>query len=252
MNRPYYTRLALLGLCLYLSFVVLLLALSLALQRSEWVYPCVVGSIALALIAAVYFWQPWGLVVGLVAGLIGIPFSLDGVRDNLSSPNSFIDFAYRPVVALAGTLLLITGCSLGLVQHFRKRTSTEGPRIVSYGVAGLLGIVAVLCLYSVVLTFTDVESVSAADKQGATLVTARDFKFDTANLSAKASGETRFVVRNRDYIVHTFTIDGLGIDSKVGPKGEILVVLDAPEAGRYTFHCSVPGHESMRGTLVVE
>ncbi len=252
VNRPYYTRLALLGLCLYLSFVVLLLGLSLALQPSDWVYPCIVGSIALVLIAAVYFWRPWGLALGLLAGLIGIPFSLDGVGDNLSSPNSFLDFAYRPVVTFAGVILLLTGCSLGLVQHFRKRTSNEGPKFVSYAVAGLLGVVAVLCLYSVVMTFTDVDNVSAADKDGAIFITAQEFKFDTAKLSANASGETRFVVRNKDYIVHTFTVDGLGVDTKVGPRGEALVVLNSPRPGTYTFHCSVPGHESMRGTLTVE
>ena len=252
MNRPYYTRVALLGLCLYLAFVVLLLALSLALQPEDWKYPCIVGSIALTLIAAVYFWRPWGLIVGLLAGLVGIPFSLDGVRDNLSSPNSFLDFAYRPVVTLAGVILLLVGCSFGLVQHFRKRTSNEGPKAVSYAIAGLLGVVAVFCLYSLVMTFTDVDTVTAADREGATVVKAENFKFDTDSLTASAAGETRFVVSNKDYIVHTFTVDGLGIDAKVGPRGEILVVLNAPKPGTYTFHCSVPGHESMRGTLTVQ
>lgn len=252
MNRPYYTRLALLGLCLYLSFVVLLLVLSLALQPSDWVYPCVVGTIALVLIAAVYFWRPWGLIIGLLAGLIGIPFSLDGFRDNLASPNSFLDFAYRPVVTLAGVILLLFGCSAGLIQHFRKRTSTEGPRAVSYAVAGLLGVVALVCLYSVVMTFTDVDSVSAADKDGATLVTAKEFKFDTAELTASANGETKIVVSNKDFIFHTFVVEGLGVDAKISPRGETLVVLHSPQPGTYTFHCSVPGHESMRGTLTVQ
>ncbi|MGE3074298.1 MAG: cupredoxin domain-containing protein [Dehalococcoidia bacterium] len=252
MNRPYYTRVALLGLCLYLSFVVLLLGLSLALQPDDWEYPCIVGSIALTLIVILYFWRPWGLVVGLLAGLIGIPFSLDGVRDNLSSPNSFIDFAYRPVVTLAGVILLLTGCSLGLVQHFRKRTSNQGPKSVSWAIAGLLGLVSVICLYSVVMTFTGVDSVSAADREGATVVKAKDFKFDTDALTASAAGETKFVVSNKDYIVHTFTIDGLDVDAKVGPRGEALVVLRSPPPGTYIFHCTVPGHESMRGTLTVQ
>lgn len=252
MNRPYYTRLALLGLGLYLSFVLLLLVLSLALEPSQWLYPCVVGGIGTALAAAVYFWRPWGLFVGLLGGLVGIPFSLDSIGANLSSPDSFIDFAYRPVVTLAATIILLTGCVSGLIQHFRKRTSPEGPKFVSIAVVGLLSAVGVLCLFSVVVTFTSVDHVSAVDSADATVLKARDLKFDRASLTASATGKTKILISNKDYIVHTFTVDGLGVDTKVGPRGESLVVLDAPKPGTYTFHCSVPGHESMRGTLTVQ
>ena len=178
MGIPFYTRIALLGLRIYLAFVALLFAVTLALQPSEWEYPLIVGGIAGGVAQTIYLWRPWGLVVGLVVGLVGITFSLDSFSDNVASPDSFFDFAYRPVFALAGTLLLLGGSSAGLVQHFRHRTSTQGPRRVSAALFGVLAVVATLSLVSAVLTVTGVDKISAAEREGATKLSAVDFKFD--------------------------------------------------------------------------
>ena len=75
MGIPFYTRIALLGLSIYLAFVAVLFAVTLALQPSEWEYPLIVGGIAGGVAQTIYLWRPWGLVVGLVVGLVGITFS---------------------------------------------------------------------------------------------------------------------------------------------------------------------------------
>lgn len=252
MQSPFYTRVAAFGLVIYLSFVVLLLVFSLVLQRSEWEYPIIVGAIGSSLLAVVYLWRPWGLVVGVLAGLFAIPFSLDDVAANLSSPESFLDFAYRPVFALAGTLLLLGGSATGLVQHFRHRTSFEGPRPAVVAIAGLLCVVGVLSVFSLVVTFTSVDSVSADEKAGAARLTAEDFKFEPRTIEATLDDGAKILVRNRDYVVHNLTVDALGVDLKVGPRSEKLADLSSAAPGTYDFHCDITGHESMKGTLTVK
>jgi hypothetical protein len=251
MSIPFYTRIALLGLGIYLAFVVGLFAVTLALQPSEWEYPLIVGGIAGGVALTIYLWRPWGLVVGIAVGLIGITFSLDSFSENVGSPDSFFDFAYRPVFALAGTLLLLGGSSAGAVQHFRHRTSTQGPRPVVAAVFGVLAVVVILSVTSAILTFSGVDKISAAEREGATTISAVDFKFDQSSLGVSSEGTARLVLSNRDFIVHTFTIEELDVDTKIGPRGERFVVLKSPPPGTYQFFCRITGHEAMRGTLHV-
>ena len=57
-------------------------------------------------------------------------------------------------------------------------------------------------------------------------------------------------IDNQDGFRHTFTIPELGIDVDVpGLKARRVDVEAAP--GEYQIICTVPGHESMTGTLIV-
>jgi plastocyanin len=251
-EKPYYTRIALLGIGMYLLIEAVILIVTLATEPSEWAYACIVGGIALALGAVIYFVRPWGLIVGVLGGLLGILFAIDGLGENLSSPDSFLDFAYRPVFGLAAAVFVLVGSSAGLVQHFRGRTSTGGPAMVTIAVKGVLGLVAVLSLFSAILTVAGIHGVSAADKAGATTITAHVTKYDTDTLMAAANGTTKVVFKNEDPIVHTFTIDALDIDVKVGPGSEKLFELKSLKPGTYEFYCRITGHkEQMHGTLTV-
>jgi len=58
------------------------------------------------------------------------------------------------------------------------------------------------------------------------------------------------LVENRDPVRHTFTIEQLGIDVEL-PAGTNRRVEFTALAGTYAFHCTVPGHESMTGMVVV-
>jgi uncharacterized cupredoxin-like copper-binding protein len=252
VGRPFYTRIALLGISMFLFFDALILIAILLFEPGAFAYPFIVGGIAAAFGLVIYFWRPWGLAVGVLGGLLALMFVSDSYADNITSPDSFFDFAYRPVFGLAGALFLLGGSSVGLVQHFRHRTSTDGPVVARRAVQGVLGLVAVLSLYSAVMTVAGIDSVSADDKAGATTITANVTKFDTDALEATAGSTTKFVVKNDDPIIHTFTIDALDIDVKVGPRSEALLVLDAPTAGTYEFHCRISGHENMRGMLTVK
>lgn len=251
-EMPYYTRIALLGIAMYLFIEVVILIVTLIFEPSEWAYACIVGGIVGAVGAVICFVRPWGLIVGVLGGLFGILFAIDGLGDNLSSPDSFLDFAYRPVIGLAAATFVLGGSLAGLVQHVRGRTSTSGPANVTRAVKGVLGLVAILSITSAVLTVAGVHGVSVADKQGATTITAHATKYDTDTLAAGTDGTTTFVFRNDDPIIHTFTIDALDIDVKVGPRSEKLFELKSPKPGTYGFYCRITGHEEqMHGTLTV-
>jgi hypothetical protein len=251
-EKPYYTRIALVGIAMYLFIEFVILIVTLIFEPSEWAYACIVGGIAGAIGAVIYFVRPWGLIVGVLFGLVGILFAIDGLGDNLSSPDSFLDFAYRPVIGLAAAIFVLGGSSAGLVQHVRGRTSTSGPANVTRAVTAVLGLVAVLAIFSAILTVAGVNGVSAADRQGATTITAHATKYDTDSLMAPAAGTTKFVFKNDDPIIHTFTIAALNIDVKVGPRSEKLFELTSPNPGTYGFYCRITGHgEQMHGTLTV-
>ena len=57
-------------------------------------------------------------------------------------------------------------------------------------------------------------------------------------------------VDNRDGIRHTFTIPELGVDLEIPALKAKRVDIDATP-GTYQIICTVPGHETMTGTLTV-
>ena len=74
-------------------------------------------------------------------------------------------------------------------------------------------------------------------------------EFEPAEISTSRTG--KLVIENNDPILHTFTIEALDIDVKVGPGSFETYTLDSVEAGEYVFNCKVSGHEDMDGTLTV-
>jgi len=252
-SLPFYTRIALLGIAMYLAIEVVIFVATLAfLRTSDLWYPLLVGGLALAGGVCIFAWRPWGLFVGVAGGVIGILFSLDGLAENLSSPDSFFDFAYRPVIWAGGTILVLIGSVAGLVQHFRRRTSTRGPAAVMRGAQGLIGVVAIVALVSAVLTVAGIDHLSDDERAGATVVTVEGWDFGTATITVASAGTSKLAIDNKDGNVHTFTVDGLDLDKRLGPFSDTLIVFDAPPPGRYEFRCRISGHENMRGTLVVE
>ncbi len=107
--------------------------------------------------------------------------------------------------------------------------------------AMVVGLMAV----SGALHLTSVESVSANEKAGAISVEMKNSTFEPAQLTVPAGKPAKFVVRNRDLTVHTFTIEALGIDVKVLPGSEVLIELSSPPAGTYVYACTYGGGFSL-------
>jgi plastocyanin len=87
-----------------------------------------------------------------------------------------------------------------------------------------------------------------ADQSGA-------LRFDKKTLDASA-GKVTIDMKNPSPVQHNVVIEGNGVD-KSGPvvsSGGTSTVSAALKAGKYTFYCSVDGHEQagMKGTLTVK
>lgn len=81
-------------------------------------------------------------------------------------------------------------------------------------------------------------------------------RFNTTRLRAPA-GRVRLVLRNRGELAHNVALRGRGLRTerigRVVGTGGVSRITVTLKPGRYTFFCSVFGHEDggMRGTLVV-
>ncbi len=93
-------------------------------------------------------------------------------------------------------------------------------------------------------------SAAALDSLEPTLVMA-DMKFMQTSLEATAGETSTWRIDNADNQPHSFDIPGLDIRMTV-EAGESGLVMFAPEkAGTYSFKCSIPGHEKMKGEIIV-
>ena len=88
------------------------------------------------------------------------------------------------------------------------------------------------------LHLTSLESVSPDDKAAAISVDMKNSAFEPAELSVPTGKPVKFVIKNHDLTVHTFTIEELGIDVKVLPGSEELIELASPPAGTYVYSCT--------------
>lgn len=78
--------------------------------------------------------------------------------------------------------------------------------------------------------------------------------FKSKNATAKA-GKVTLLSKNDSQVPHDISIKGSGVDEQGNQvtNGDTSEVSADLEPGRYTFYCSVPGHEQggMKGTLTV-
>ncbi|OGO54722.1 MAG: copper-translocating P-type ATPase [Chloroflexi bacterium RBG_16_72_14] len=86
-------------------------------------------------------------------------------------------------------------------------------------------------------------------------VTARDVRFEPANVTVTAGEWVVLEFTNEDPVVHDWMVDGvpnLDVPARPGQTAKLRFVLDEP--GRYMVMCSIPGHAEagMVGELVVE
>lgn len=79
-------------------------------------------------------------------------------------------------------------------------------------------------------------------------------RYSTTTLKARA-GVVTIVMKNTQAIRHDVAIErnGFSVKGKLVGKGGTSIVSAQLKRGRYTFYCSVPGHEQagMKGTLIV-
>ncbi len=80
-------------------------------------------------------------------------------------------------------------------------------------------------------------------------------KFNKKTLVAKA-GPITIKMKNLGPLPHDIAIKGpkVNVKGKIVGKGKTSIIRATLKKGKYTFYCSVPGHEAagMKGTLIVK
>jgi plastocyanin len=194
----------------------------------------------------------WAKIVAIVAALLGTPLMVFAAL-GLVSPTSFFDFV-PGLLMLLGAILAITGSVAGIVAGRRGHTGTRAEGGERRAITVVVAVVGALAVLSGVLT---VATRSSADTSvAASQVEMKDFAFDHAGYDV--TGGTQLAVRNDDPFRHTFTIDALGIDVKLGPGSSSLV--DVPlQPGTYIVYCTIhtsdpqhPTPDDMASTITIK
>lgn len=135
---------------------------------------------------------------------------------------------FRPLVAVAATVLLLAACSSGGAT---TAPSAEAPAPPS-AEASAPPAAEAPCV--------------ASAAGGEVDVAIANFTFDPANITATAGQTVTFT--NNDSAPHTATLDdGSCTTPNIDPAGASALTFNA--AGTYPFHCNV--HPNMKGTITV-
>jgi hypothetical protein len=250
-GKDAYVKAALVGLSLYFAGVLIIVVAVLLIEPSEIGFVAFFLVPALVIGAAVLFWKRWGLIIGVLGGLFGLVALTDGADLNLSTPDAFFDFS-PTLLGITGVAIVLVASLIGTIQYFRGRTAHGLSPAVATGLKGLVGVVGVLVVVSAVLTGLSADKVSAAEKEGAIVITASEVDWDVDQVMGRANQPLKLVVRNEDSILHTFTVSELDIDVKLTPWSEHVIEINAP-AKIYGYICRVVGHEEdMTGAITIQ
>ena len=229
-GRPFYTRLAIGGLVTIALLMVVLGIAQLSSGDTSGVGFLIIN-IAIVLVVAGLIWQfgSWALVLGAVAGLLGTllvygPY----LFSSTGSFNSVFDFGVA-VVATVSAIMVFVSSIVAFVQLRRGTPRVEATPVERNAVRAVAVVVAILVVASAVVTVAAQDTVEEADRAGAEVVLMKTTEFRTTQLDAKAGETLRLVLKNDDLYIHTFTIDELGIDVTVGPRGEKALSVSSPD-----------------------
>lgn len=195
--------------------------------------------IATPLAYAVLRWHTrrWVLILGTVAPVLALAGGAPFFVEDLVHPES--GWAFVPSILMV--LALLVALAAGLAAILRRPDSLARPVALGAGALALafvaIGLVATL----------GVEDDPRSD--GDIAVVAHKIEYPKT-VAAKA-GEVGFYIENKDLIRHTFVIDDRDVKIEL-PGSASRHVTVALTAGTYEFHCDVPGHESMKGTIEVK
>jgi plastocyanin len=256
--RPFYKRVAALGYILIALTGIISTLVGLINGNTEEIsFTLPILVIGLLLAGAIWRFGTWALVVGGILALLVLVLLVPFSTFTLSHPESASEFI--PLVLLvAGALLAVVGAVVLIVQgrrHTLRMTATPNEAMA---LKVFLGVVAVLILASLVMTMTTPRTVSADTRAGATVIDQKNFSFSPSAWTVKSGETVRFVVRNGDSTLHSFTLDDAKVNVAIPPGTERLIEFKAPAAGSYVFYCiphsdaSTGMRTGMTGVLVVQ
>ena len=249
--HPFYVRLNAGGLLVFASFFMAVGVIFELSQPGSIVFTAVlvVPAVVIALLALRV--GGWTLTLSGVWAVLILLGTLLFPPTGFSHINSFWDFA----AALTTTVAVLAASVGGVVAFVQRRrgtvrqTATVAER---RWLVGASGVVVILAALSGVLHIASIESVAADAKAGAIAVAMNNTRFEPAEITVQSGRPATLVVKNNDLGVHTFTVEALGIREVIIGGSEQLISIAASSPGSFELFCEIPGHEDMRGTLVVQ
>jgi plastocyanin len=188
--------------------------------------------------------RAWLGVVGLTLLFADVLFFTGAAA--LSNIRHHEDLTTVAVPAAFGALC-VAGVVAGLFALVRYKSTAEGG-----GTIPLL-LVAVVVFAGAMATSAAAGTDAGATRKSDIRLLAKDTKFSPKQLRATVvNGKVTVFITNKDFWLHTFTIDKLHVNRRI-PEGGHRRVTFAVTPGPYKFHCAIPGHSQagMKGTLVV-
>ena len=79
---------------------------------------------------------------------------------------------------------------------------------------------------------------------------AKMFQFLPNEIKVNKGEYVRLIITSQD-IEHKFLIPAYDINKELKPAEDTIVEFKADKEGMFTFYCDIPGHEEMKGKLIV-
>ncbi|MCC6385893.1 MAG: cupredoxin domain-containing protein [Dehalococcoidia bacterium] len=216
---------------------VAVLFVGMMLVDGEFIPPLAVFGVVFAGLAAgvTMIARRWMSAVAGVASLAILALHAIFGLEDFAHPETF--FSFVP------TLAVVTGTALAVVSAaavtFRLPTRAAYPA----GGAAVALVAAAIAVSGIATAGLESDARATSDVS----VVARDVEFPDS--IAVNAGEVSFFVQNKDRFRHTFVIEGQDVKTELpGSTARRVTATLAP--GTYTFKCDVPGHESMKGTII--
>ena len=220
------------------AIVMVVFAIALQATARTIIPPvALIGAAFLAFIPFLHGERRW---VGMAAAVFGVAAyvgNLPIILDDLRNPESAPSFILQ-LLSTIGVFLVAVG---GIGAFFGPPARWVRPlALAATGVfiAGTAGSVALA-----------VNTDSAARLPDDVQVTAQQLMWAPEDVVIN-TGNSGIWIENKDGIRHTFTIPDLDIDVEIPALKAQRVDIDAA-AGTYLIICTVPGQESMTGTLTI-
>ncbi len=250
-THPVYTRVAIVGLLLY-ALVSLVFAILTFIDGDATTLGIFVISILLSVIFAGLMWRfgKWALLVTAVWGFLNLIWGYIFLVLSVSYPNSFFDFVL-PLLLAVGALLAVVGAIVAFVQQRRGTERTAATRAERRAFAATAVTLVAFAILSGSLHVSGLTTVSAEAEAGAIVVEMRNDYLVPDRLAMRAGETARIVLKNKDFFVHTFEIDELGVKHTVLPFSELLIELRPANTGEFTYESRAAMTGDMEGTLVV-
>lgn len=195
----------------------------------------------------------WVWLVGLVPPILFLLMNASFIPFALTHPTDVSGFtAILPLVV--GTIVLVIA-GWKAFRDTRKATLAASParRTVLAVTATAAAVVGAL-VTSFLTGIGGSAGGSVAEATTTTTVEAKDTKFGTTALAARAGETLGIVLINRDSFPHSFDVDALNIHVQLPANSTSVAAIAPTAAGPLEFYCGVPGHKEagMVGTIGVE